>query len=181
MPIFPWPGARLPADSRARGDPPGIALTASSSGPAHGDKPYSRSRFRRNSQPNGEIQCARPYEIPPCPEESPHQAIRNAAHFLVRQCALIPISHHLRRWPIDQHCPRHLHRPGVCRAHKRYCADGRQPQSAERRPGVCLDPRHEFNFWFDPEATHHRLACRLAASTDHGRCLHQGRLPSADA
>jgi purine nucleosidase len=62
--------------------------------------------------------------------------------------------HHLRRRPADQHCARHLHRSGVCRAHQGLVVMGGSLNPQTDDPEFATSPRHEFNFWFDPEATH---------------------------
>ena len=62
--------------------------------------------------------------------------------------------HDLRRRPANQHRTRHLDRSTLRRAHAGHRHHGRQPQPADGDPEFANNPRHEFNFWFDPEAAH---------------------------
>jgi len=98
-----------------------------------------------------------PYFVPPPPEGSPHTLPldQDAAHFLIAQvhahphqvtiCALGPLTNIALALAIDPHFAE-LTR-GIF-----LMGGGMNPQTAD--PEFSTDPRHEFNFWFDPEATH---------------------------
>ena len=60
----------------------------------------------------------------------------------------------LRRRAADEYCSRDRPRSGVCRADQRHCHHGRSIRPETCDPEFATDPRHEFNFWFDPEAAH---------------------------
>jgi purine nucleosidase len=98
-----------------------------------------------------------PYFVPPLPEGSPHTfpLDQDAAHFLISQvhahphqvtiCALGPLTNIALAVSIDPHFAE-LTR-GI------YLMGGSlDPQTAD--PEFSASPRHEFNFWFDPEAAH---------------------------
>jgi len=56
----------------------------------------------------------------------------------------------------DQHRTGYFHRFRIRRTHTRDCADGSSLNPQTDDPEFATDPRHEFNFWFDPEA---RISC----------------------
>jgi purine nucleosidase len=98
-----------------------------------------------------------PYFVPPMPEGSPHTLPldQDAAHFLVSQvhahphqvtiCALGPLTNIALAISIDPHfaeLTQGIHLMG----------GSLDPQTTD--PEFSASPRHEFNFWFDPEAAH---------------------------
>jgi purine nucleosidase len=98
-----------------------------------------------------------PYFVPPLPEGSPHTLPldQDAAHFLVSQvhahphqvtiCALGPLTNIALALSIDPHFAELTQ--GI------YLMGGSlDPQTED--PEFSSNPRHEFNFWFDPEAAH---------------------------
>ena len=98
-----------------------------------------------------------PYFVPPMPEGSPHTLPldQDAAHFLIAQvhahphqvtiCALGPLTNIALALSIDPHFAELTQ--GI------YLMGGSlDPQTAD--PEFSTSPRHEFNFWFDPEAAH---------------------------
>ena len=60
----------------------------------------------------------------------------------------------LRRRAADQHRARRLHRSGIRRAHQGIVLMGGSLNPQTDDPEFATSPRHEFNFWFDPEAAH---------------------------
>jgi purine nucleosidase len=98
-----------------------------------------------------------PYFVPPLPEGSPHALPldQDAAHFLIAQvhahphqvtiCALGPLTNIALALAIDPHFAE-LTRGIVL------MGGSLNPQTAD--PEFSTNPRHEFNFWFDPEAAH---------------------------
>ena len=102
-------------------------------------------------QPHG------PYEIPPMPEGLP--AIKpvdeDAAHFLIRQVRAHP--HQVTIYaagPLTNIALAVSIDPEFAALTKGIVLMGGSlnPQTAD--PEFATDPRHEFNFWFDPEAAH---------------------------
>ncbi len=98
-----------------------------------------------------------PYFVPPMPEGSPHTLPldQDAAHFLISQvhahphqvtiCALGPLTNIALALSIDPHFAELTQ--GI------YLMGGSlDPQTTD--PEFSSSPRHEFNFWFDPEAAH---------------------------
>ena len=98
-----------------------------------------------------------PYFVPPLPEGSPHTLPldQDAAHFLISQvhahphqvtiCALGPLTNIALAISIDPHFAELTQ--GI------YLMGGSlDPQTDD--PEFSTSPRHEFNFWFDPEAAH---------------------------
>jgi purine nucleosidase len=98
-----------------------------------------------------------PYFVPPLPEGAPHTRPldQDAAHFLISQvhahphqvtiCALGPLTNIALAISIDPHFAELTQ--GI------YIMGGSlDPQTAD--PEFSSSPRHEFNFWFDPEAAH---------------------------
>jgi inosine-uridine nucleoside N-ribohydrolase len=98
-----------------------------------------------------------PYFVPPLPEGAPHTLPldQDAAHFLIAQvhahphqvtiCALGPLTNIALALAIDPHFAE-LTR-GIA-----LMGGSLNPQTAD--PEFSTSPRHEFNFWFDPEAAH---------------------------
>ncbi len=98
-----------------------------------------------------------PYEIPPMPEGLPttKPLDEDAAHFLIRQVrahphqatiyAAGPLTNIALAISID---------PDFAALTKGivFMGGSLNPQTAD--PEFATDPRHEFNFWFDPEAAH---------------------------
>jgi len=98
-----------------------------------------------------------PWVIPPLPEGAPHTRPldEDAAHFLIRQVhahphevtiyAAGPLTNIALALAIDPHFAE-LTRGIVI------MGGSLNPQTDD--PEFATDPRHEFNFWFDPEAAH---------------------------
>jgi purine nucleosidase len=98
-----------------------------------------------------------PYFVPPLPEGAPHTLPldQDAAHFLIAQvhahprqvtiCAMGPLTNIALALAIDPHFAE-LTRGIVL------MGGSLNPQTAD--PEFSTSPRHEFNFWFDPEAVH---------------------------
>ncbi|MGA2427830.1 MAG: nucleoside hydrolase [Candidatus Acidiferrum sp.] len=98
-----------------------------------------------------------PWEIPPMPEGAPHTkpADEDAAHFLIRQVhahphqvtiyAAGPLTNIALALAIDPHFAELTQGIAIM-------GGSLNPQTDD--PEFSTSPRHEFNFWFDPEATH---------------------------
>jgi inosine-uridine nucleoside N-ribohydrolase len=98
-----------------------------------------------------------PFEIPPLPEGSPttHPLDEDAAHFLIRQVhahphqvtiyAAGPLTNIALALAIDPHFAELT--AGIA-----IMGGSLAPATAD--PEFATHPRHEFNFWFDPEAAH---------------------------
>lgn len=98
-----------------------------------------------------------PYFVPPLPEGTPHTLPldQDAAHFLIAQvhahphqvtiCALGPLTNIALALAIDPHFAEVTR--GIV-----IMGGSLNPQTAD--PEFATSPRHEFNFWFDPEAAH---------------------------
>jgi purine nucleosidase len=98
-----------------------------------------------------------PYEIPPLPEGSPHThpIEEDAVHFLIRQVhahphqvtiyAAGPLTNIALALAIDPHFAELTQ--GIV-----IMGGSLNPQTDD--PEFSESPRHEFNFWFDPEAAH---------------------------
>jgi purine nucleosidase len=98
-----------------------------------------------------------PYFVPPLPEGAPHTLPldQDAAHFLIAQvhahphqvtiCALGPLTNIALALAIDPHFAELTQ--GIF-----LMGGSLDPQTAD--PEFSTNPRHEFNFWFDPEAAH---------------------------
>jgi purine nucleosidase len=98
-----------------------------------------------------------PWEIPPLPEGAPHTKPldEDAAHFLIRQVhahphqvtiyAAGPLTNIALAVAIDPHFAELTQ--GIV-----IMGGSLNPQTDD--PEFSTSPRHEFNFWFDPEATH---------------------------
>jgi purine nucleosidase len=98
-----------------------------------------------------------PYYVPPMPEGAPHTLPldQDAAHFLITQvhahphqvtiCALGPLTNIALALSIDPHFAELTQ--GIV-----IMGGSLNPQTSD--PEFSTNPRHEFNFWFDPEAAH---------------------------
>jgi purine nucleosidase len=98
-----------------------------------------------------------PYFVPPMPEGPPHTLPldQDAAHFLITQvhahphqvtiCALGPLTNIALALSIDPHFAELTQ--GIV-----MMGGSLNPQTND--PEFSTNPRHEFNFWFDPEAAH---------------------------
>jgi len=98
-----------------------------------------------------------PYEVPPMPEGAPHTKVieEDAVHFLIRQVhahphavtifAGGPLTNIALAISIDPHFAELTQGLVVM-------GGSLNPQTDD--PEFSESPRHEFNFWFDPEATH---------------------------
>src|ERR1700677_895737 len=98
-----------------------------------------------------------PYFVPPLPEGAPHTLPldQDAAHFLITQvhahphqvtiCALGPLTNIALALSIDPHFAELTQ--GIV-----MMGGSLNPQTND--PEFSTNPRHEFNFWFDPEAAH---------------------------
>jgi purine nucleosidase len=98
-----------------------------------------------------------PYEVPPMPEGAPHTKPldEDAVHFLIRQVhahphqvtiyAAGPLTNIALALAIDPHFAELTQ--GIV-----IMGGSLNPQTED--PEFSTSPRHEFNFWFDPEATH---------------------------
>jgi purine nucleosidase len=98
-----------------------------------------------------------PYFVPPLPEGAPHTLPfdQDAAHFLIAQvrahphqvtiCAMGPLTNIALALAIEPHFAEWT--LGIV-----LMGGSLNPQTAD--PEFSTSPRHEFNFWFDPEAAH---------------------------
>ena len=98
-----------------------------------------------------------PYFVPPLPEGAPHTLPldQDAVHFLIEQvhahphqvtiCAMGPLTNIALALAIDPHFAELSQ--GIV-----IMGGSLNPQTSD--PEFAASPRHEFNFWFDPEATH---------------------------
>jgi inosine-uridine nucleoside N-ribohydrolase len=98
-----------------------------------------------------------PYEIPPMPEGMPTtKAIdEDAAHFLIRQVRAHP--HQVTIYaagPLTNIALAVALDPEFARLTKGIVVMGSSIRPQTTDPEFATDPRHEFNFWFDPEAAH---------------------------
>ena len=98
-----------------------------------------------------------PYEIPPMPEGLPttKPLDEDAAHFLIRQVRAHP--HQVTIYaagPLTNIALAISIDPEFAALTKGivFMGGSLNPQTAD--PEFATDPRHEFNFWFDPEAAH---------------------------
>jgi inosine-uridine nucleoside N-ribohydrolase len=98
-----------------------------------------------------------PYEIPPMPEGQP--AIKpideDAAHFLIRQVRAHP--HQVTIYaagPLTNIALAVSIDPEFAALTKGIVLMGGSLSPQSEDPEFALDPRHEFNLWFDPEAAH---------------------------
>ena len=110
-----------------------------------------------------------PFEIPPLIEGAPHTAAssEDAAHFMIRMvhlyphqvtvCAAGPLTDLALAITIDPHFAELAQELVVM-------GGSINPQTTD--PEFRLNPRREFNFWMDPEATHAVLHAPWAKITD---------------
>jgi inosine-uridine nucleoside N-ribohydrolase len=129
-------------------------LVQSPGQPIHGEKVASSVIYQKTHGP---------YEIPPMPEGAPHiKAIdEDAVHFLIRQVhahphqvtiyAAGPFTNIALAISID---------PDFAALTQGIVLMGGSLSPQTDNPEFAESPRHEFNFWFDPEATH--IALRAA-------------------
>ena len=98
-----------------------------------------------------------PYEIPPMPEGAPHtKAIEeDAVHFLIRQVRAHP--HQVTIYaagPLTNIALAVSIDPGFAALTQGIVIMGGSLNPQTSDPEFAESPRHEFNFWFDPEAAH---------------------------
>ena len=98
-----------------------------------------------------------PYEIPPMPEGQPtiRPIDEDAAHFLVRQVRAHP--HQVTIYaagPLTNIALAIAIDPEFASLTKGIALMGGSLNPRTDDPEFATDPRHEFNFWFDPEAAH---------------------------
>jgi inosine-uridine nucleoside N-ribohydrolase len=98
-----------------------------------------------------------PYEIPPMPEGQPNlKAIdEDAAHFLIRQVRAHP--HQVTIYaagPLTNIALAIAIDPEFASLTKGIALMGSSLNPQTDDPEFATNPRHEFNFWFDPEAAH---------------------------
>jgi inosine-uridine nucleoside N-ribohydrolase len=121
--------------------------------------------------PPAHLQSHGPYEIPPLPEGMPttKPIDEDAAHFLIRQVHAHP--HQVTIYaagPLTDIALAVALDPEFAALTKGIVVMGASilPQTTD--PEFATDPRHEFNFWFDPEAAHivlHADWPRIVATT----------------
>jgi purine nucleosidase len=104
-----------------------------------------------------------PYFVPPMPEGAPHTKPLNedAAHFLIRQVHAHP--HEVTIFaggPLTNIALAISIDPDFAALTKGLIVMGGSLNPATNDPEFSTSPRHEFNFWFDPEAAH--IALRAA-------------------
>lgn len=98
-----------------------------------------------------------PWEIPPLPEGRPSikPIAEDAAHFLIRQVRAHP--HQVTIYaagPLTNIALAVSLDPGFAALTKGIVLMGGSVNPQTSDPEFAGDPRHEFNFWFDPEAAH---------------------------
>ena len=120
---------------------------------AHGVTPFTPEHLDKHG----------PYDIPPLPEGMPHlkPIDEDAAHFLIRQVrahphevtvyAAGPLTNIAQAISID---------PEFASLTQGLVVMGGSLNPQTDDPEFATSPRHEFNFWFDPEAVH--IALRAA-------------------
>jgi len=116
---------------------------------------------------NGKIHG--PYEIPPLVEGEPHTKASNddAAHFLVRMVRLYP--HQVTivaAGPLTDLALAIALDPEFASLAKELVVMGGSINPQSDDPEFRLNPRREFNFWMDPEASHAVLKANWAKITD---------------
>ncbi len=104
-----------------------------------------------------------PYDIPPMPEGEPHlkPIDEDAAHFLIRQVRAHP--HQVTIYaagPLTNIALAISIDPEFAALTQGLVVMGGSLNPQTDDPEFATSPRHEFNFWFDPEATH--IALRAA-------------------
>ncbi len=113
-----------------------------------------------------------PYQIPPLPEGPPtiKPIDEDAAHFLIRQVRAHP--HQVTIYaagPLTNIALAISIDPEFAALTKGIALMGGSLRPQTSDPEYAADPRHEFNFWFDPEAAHIVLRAdwpRIDATTD---------------
>ncbi|MDR3750064.1 MAG: nucleoside hydrolase [Terracidiphilus sp.] len=105
----------------------------------------------------GQLQPHRPYEIPPMPEGRPTlKPLReDAAHFLIRQVRAHP--HQVTIYaagPMTNLALAISIDPEFAALTQGIVLMGGSLNPQTDDPEFATSPRHEFNFWFDPEAAH---------------------------
>ena len=129
-----------------------VASPANSASPAtpavHGEKPASSVIYQKTHGP---------YEIPSMPEGAPHtKAIEeDAVHFLIRQVRAHP--HQVTIYaagPLTNIALAVSIDPGFAALTQGIVIMGGSLNPQTSDPEFAESPRHEFNFWFDPEAAH---------------------------
>ncbi len=130
-----------------------IWLGAWGEGPATLDEPKTGvvPAMPAQSQSHG------PYVIPPMPEGSPtiKPIDEDAAHFLIRQVRAHP--HQVTIYaagPLTNIALAIAIDPEFASLAKGIVLMGGSLNPQTNDPEFATDPRHEFNFWFDPEAAH---------------------------
>jgi purine nucleosidase len=98
-----------------------------------------------------------PYDVPPMPEGEPHlkPIDEDAAHFLIRQVRAHP--HQVTIYaagPLTNIALAISIDPEFARLTQGLVVMGGSLNPQTDDPEFATTPRHEFNFWFDPEATH---------------------------
>ncbi len=103
------------------------------------------------------LESHRPYEVPPMPEGAPKlkPIEEDAAHFLIRQVHAHP--HQVTIYaggPLTNIALAISIDPGFAALTKGIVLMGGSLNPQTDDPEFATSPRHEFNFWFDPEAAH---------------------------
>lgn len=116
---------------------------------------------------NGEVHG--PYEIPPLIEDAPHTkpSTEDAAHFLVRMVHLYP--HQVTivaAGPLTDIGLAITIDPQFTSLAQQLVVMGGSINPQSNDPEFRLNPRREFNFWMDPEASHAVLRANWAKITD---------------
>jgi inosine-uridine nucleoside N-ribohydrolase len=107
--------------------------------------------------PPAHLESHGPYEIPPMPEGMPttKPIDEDAAHFLIRQVHAHP--HQVTIYaagPLTNIALAVALDPEFAPLTKGIVVMGASIRPQTTDPEFATDPRHEFNFWFDPEAAH---------------------------
>ncbi|MGA3129239.1 MAG: nucleoside hydrolase [Terracidiphilus sp.] len=121
--------------------------------------------------PPAHLETHGPYEIPPLPEGMPTRKPidEDAAHFLIRQVHAHP--HQVTIYaagPLTNIALALALDPEFAALTKGIVVMGASIRPQTTDPEFATDPRHEFNFWFDPEAAHivlHAAWPRIEATT----------------
>jgi inosine-uridine nucleoside N-ribohydrolase len=107
--------------------------------------------------PPAHLETHGPYEIPPMPEGMPttKPIDEDAAHFLIREVHAHP--HQVTIYaagPLTNIALAVALDPEFAALSKGIVVMGASIRPETTDPEFATDPRHEFNFWFDPEAAH---------------------------
>jgi purine nucleosidase len=107
--------------------------------------------------PPAHLESHSPYELPPMPEGMPttKPIDEDAAHFLIRQVHAHP--HQVTIYaagPLTNVALAVALDPEFAPLTKGIVVMGASIRPQTTDPEFATDPRHEFNFWFDPEAAH---------------------------